>query len=1546
MSMGRTGPTSRRRSRKRQGSGRGTARHWSVRSCRGPAVLALVLAVLAVLLLPIGTAQAAAVAPSPRPSTSTKAAPAPAKPSPKVATSVLSKPTKAQVKAGRAASARAAVQAAADQVCSGAIVLDTVYTCSSIGQNQTKTFQLTTTVASDNLLVQLTNSGDASIVGSLVGPDGTQLPCSIGAVYGPDSCVTGDAGSYTLSVTNAEFEGGFTVAVASVLSSHCTALSDTDLAPGAADRQDSLALAAASNCYGLDQSAGEVIRLSDTPYEVQGDIFDSTGTSACSAMGSSVDCTLTGTGPYRLFLHDTNAAAIQYPLRVTRISHPIGCAALRTAPYGDPTGAVASGSLAPTGIDCRTVALQPGPIDVVLAPSVAAGPFSWGLYSEAGQLVCLWNSSSCTVPEAADYSLLLTNPMSYAVPTPAPTAFQEAVLPITETDGCAATTGTGFDQATLQNTMVSPLEIDCRPFTAQAGDRVQVAATQADGTLTDSWISDGTRASICPSSGSPQGCVLPAGGPYRVITRADGHTGDYSMQIYRLSAPTGCSTAALQEYGAAPATLSDRCVLLTVPAAGDYRIQAYGGSGNLPGLVYKADGTTACDDQNGDCALTAAGTYTFVANGAQWVQDTPYQLYVISPTETGGCTPGTDSGFADGPMTGSFTALGESACLQLPTAAGTGLDYINPVQAGFVNPVAKIVDSTGAVQCGGDWFALTTCALAGTAPYRLVLTAASVGSYSITANRTDSAAGCTAFAQSGFDSTPGAWVTLTPQKPAACLSIPAGAHSASEMVDFASSQNVANADLRIADASGVQVCATARGYNSMTNCALDPTRSYQALLYGGNFTDSYQLVRRDLTSGADCAAAPTTVGAPVTTYTLSGDLDSTCTRLTGAATDSYLVHSWAASKKFVVIYTDAQGKTVYCANLLAGCLLSGSTSYQVITLAQNYAGTPVPVQQETWRLESGGAFANECQAQTFSMSGFAPIHGTLGLSQSGVCGVVPTTPGSTLDIYYPTGPGAGVPPIVSLITPDRQNHCVSYSTYYECSVPSSAAATSALLLVSPAYQAGLPLDYALQGVCGGTCHPPASVIQTVSPAAGQVGTAVQVTVAGTGLNLGDELQLTRSGQTTITGAVRDAAADGTSVTASFDLAGAASGPWDVTLVPPSGARTPVTLPGAFTVSTTPVRKAGSSLYVPVAPARVLDTRNGTGGFSKPLGAGGVLALPVVGRSGVPASGVSAVVLNVTATGATSDDWVSVYPDGQARPGVSNLNFGKGQALANLVTVPVVDGKVDFYNANGSVNLVADLVGYYTTAATGSTFVSSGPTRVLDTRNGTGTPKQQLGAGKTISLQIAGVNGAPANVTAVAMNVTATGAGQSSWIAAYPDGQALPKTSTVNFAAGHTTPNLAIVPVVDGKVDFYNANGSVDVIADVTGYFTGDGAGAYFYPTVPTRMLDTRNGTGSAKQPVGPAAGIALQVAGQPPVPAAGVSAVVMNVTVTGATVGSWLAAYPDGQGQPTTSTLNFTKGLTVANLAIIPTSNGKVDFYNANGTVNVIADLAGYFSTS
>jgi hypothetical protein len=80
---------------------------------------------------------------------------------------------------------------------------------------------------------------------------------------------------------------------------------------------------------------------------------------------------------------------------------------------------------------------------------------------------------------------------------------------------------------------------------------------------------------------------------------------------------------------------------------------------------------------------------------------------------------------------------------------------------------------------------------------------------------------------------------------------------------------------------------------------------------------------------------------------------------------------------------------------------------------------------------------------------------------------------------------------------------------------------------------------------------------------------------------------------------------------------------------------------------------------------------------------------------VPASGVSAVVLNVTATAPTSTTWVTVWPSGQPRPDASNLNVLAGQSRPNLVVARVgAGGRVSLYNAFGSTHLIADVVGWF------------------------------------------------------------------------------------------------------------------------------------------------------------------------------------------------------------------------------------------------------------
>ena len=105
----------------------------------------------------------------------------------------------------------------------------------------------------------------------------------------------------------------------------------------------------------------------------------------------------------------------------------------------------------------------------------------------------------------------------------------------------------------------------------------------------------------------------------------------------------------------------------------------------------------------------------------------------------------------------------------------------------------------------------------------------------------------------------------------------------------------------------------------------------------------------------------------------------------------------------------------------------------------------------------------------------------------------------------------------------------------------------------------------------------------------------------------------------------------------------------------------------------------------------MDTRTGLGVPTGPLAPGATVRLDL---SGLVPQDATAVVLNVTEVGATTPGFLTVYPDGDARPGVSNLNWQDAGAHPNLVTVRLGGRAVLFFNAVGSVDVLADLAGYY------------------------------------------------------------------------------------------------------------------------------------------------------------------------------------------------------------------------------------------------------------
>jgi hypothetical protein len=243
-------------------------------------------------------------------------------------------------------------------------------------------------------------------------------------------------------------------------------------------------------------------------------------------------------------------------------------------------------------------------------------------------------------------------------------------------------------------------------------------------------------------------------------------------------------------------------------------------------------------------------------------------------------------------------------------------------------------------------------------------------------------------------------------------------------------------------------------------------------------------------------------------------------------------------------------------------------------------------------------------------------------------------------------------------------------------------------------------------------------------------------------------------------------------------------------------------------------------YNAVNPTRILDTRNGTGGPGGRLGQGATRSVQIVGTDPVPASGVTAVALNVTAVAPSAASFLTVFPSGVPRPDASNLNFPPGVNIPNLVVVKVGgDGKVNVYNDQGTVDVIFDVVGWYGT--TGSSYAPLPPHRVLDTRDGTGSTATRLNAGEARTVHVAGVGGTPASgISAVVVNVTAVAPSAASFLTVYPSGVPRPDASNLNFPPGVNIPNLVFVKVgTNGNVSLYNDQGTVDVIFDVVGWFT-------------------------------------------------------------------------------------------------------------------------------
>jgi len=281
----------------------------------------------------------------------------------------------------------------------------------------------------------------------------------------------------------------------------------------------------------------------------------------------------------------------------------------------------------------------------------------------------------------------------------------------------------------------------------------------------------------------------------------------------------------------------------------------------------------------------------------------------------------------------------------------------------------------------------------------------------------------------------------------------------------------------------------------------------------------------------------------------------------------------------------------------------------------------------------------------------------------------------------------------------------------------------------------------------------------------------------------------------------------------------------------------------------------------------------------------------------------------------------------------------------------------------------------------STYTAVAPARVLDTRP-TGSGHTNMGlsgkftAGEPRTFGVADVpfvggltqNGmfqvaAPWNATAVTGNLTIVGETAGGLIALGPTMAPTGDVTTINFAKGDTRANNVTVGLdPDGNLSavFRSATvgATVDLIFDVTGYFTPDTMGATYHALAPGRVLDTRK-TGSGHTNIGLAGKFVTKtvrtfsVAGvkglgwSSALVPSNAAAVTGNLTITNATSVGYVSVGPTVAAVPSTSTLNVAKGANVANGVTVALKAGKLQAVwdgTAGSSADVIFDITGYFT--
>ncbi|MFG1866529.1 S1 family peptidase [Micromonospora arborensis] len=379
---------------------------------------------------------------------------------------------------------------------------------------------------------------------------------------------------------------------------------------------------------------------------------------------------------------------------------------------------------------------------------------------------------------------------------------------------------------------------------------------------------------------------------------------------------------------------------------------------------------------------------------------------------------------------------------------------------------------------------------------------------------------------------------------------------------------------------------------------------------------------------------------------------------------------------------------------------------------------------------------------------------------------------------------------------------------------------------------------------------------------------------------------------------------------------------------------------------------------------LLDTRSGVGAPAGPRTGGSTTDVQALGVAGVPATAVTAVLVDVTAINPTTNAYLIVYPSGSTRPAMSSINASAGETISTTQVVKVgPDGKLSVYSQGDSTHVRIDVHGYFTNTGGGG-LVALPHTRVVDTRNGTGTTTGTIPGGGSRTFTLTGEYGIPAGASNALLEVTVVGATGGGYLTASPTGGTADPSSVLDYASGITSQGVAVKVSSTGQVTFVNRGPAVHLVMTLQGYVAASPTlGADLRLAQAIQVVDTRANGGA---PIKAKDDLFLNLGDVLGLPPNAMDGALISITAISPTTSGFLtvepdrgiyASTPDGPIVTNPSVSNFTAGhharttmlvtkvsRAEGRIGIQPTP-GRIRILNvSSGTVHLVVTLHGWFS--